>query len=247
MKNEAAMYLALGEASLSGEDLLRHLDEILGEETATPEKSSKRKTLDLRVGTSADGWFSLAEGKHFKFRVPGGQKLPNASTIAYSNLEFSTPVQIAPEGVVPGDRLVGILPEGGPLTIYPIGSDALPEFDESPVLWIDVLWSLSEDEDTKFSTVLAVHSVNKPGILAQITSAIATAGANISNLVSRSAHADFNEMLFELDLTDITQLNDVIATLNRIVGVAKVLRATAAEAEVISSMSKQYNEIAERE
>lgn len=247
LKSEGAMYLALGEASLSGENLLRHLDEILGASATEPKKVKKRKPLDLRVGTSADGWFSLAQGKHFKFRVPGGQKLPNASSIAYSNLEFSTPVEIAPEGVVPGDRLVGILPEGGPLTIYPIGSDALPQFDEEPVLWIDVLWDLSADQDATFSAVLAIHSVNKPGILAQITSAIAASGANISNLVSRSAHADFNEMLFQLDLTDITQLNDVIATLNRIVGVAKVLRASAAEAEVISSMSKQYNEIAERD
>ena len=140
---------------------------------------------------------------------------------------------------------MGILPVDGPLTIYPIGSDALPNFHDQPVLWVDVLWNLDETDTRTFSTILAVQSVNKPGILAQITSAIAAAGANISNLVSRSESADFNEMLFQLELADITQLNDVIATLGRIVGIAKVTRASFAEAKIIANMSKQYLEIDE--
>ena len=244
IKSEEALYQALGEATLSSEDLIAHLDEVIG---ATAEKNKKRKPLDLRVGTSADGWFSLADGKSFKFRVPGGQKVPAASSLAFSSLDFSTKVEISAEGVVPGDRMVGILPEDKALTIYPIGSDALPDYHDQPVLWVDVLWNLAENDQTSFSAVISVQSVNKPGILAQITSAIAAAGANISNLVSRSAHADFNEMLFQLDLADITQLNDVIATLGRIVGVAKVTRSSSAEAEIIAEMSRKYQEITQGE
>ena len=48
-------------------------------------------------------------------------------------------------------------------------------------------------------------------------------------------------------LADITQLNDVIATLGRIVGVAKVTRSSSAEAEIIAEMSRKYQEITQGE
>jgi guanosine-3',5'-bis(diphosphate) 3'-pyrophosphohydrolase len=238
VSNLRNLYIALGEATVAGDELIKQIDIIRG-----AEKDKKRKPFDLRVGTSADGWFSLAEGVGFKFRVPGGQNLPASVALTFSNLDFSTPVTIAPEGVLPGDRLVGILTNEKVLTIYPIVSEALLAYHEQEVLWVDVLWDLAEDDRSAYRAVLAVQSVNKPGILAQVTSAIAAAGANISNLLSRSAAVDFNEMLFELELTDITQLNDVTATLMRIVGVAKAVRASSAEAEIMQNMSKQYQQL----
>jgi len=232
------LFIALGEANLTGDELIKQIDIMRGSE-----KDKKRKPFDLRVGASADGWFSLAQGQGFKFRIPGGQNLPESVSLTFSSLDFSTPVRTAAEGVLPGDRLVGILAKDNVLTIYPIVSEALLAYHEQQVLWVDVLWSLAEDDRSTFSAVLAVQSVNKPGILAQVTSAIAATGANISNLLSRSAAVDFNEMLFELDLTDITQMNDVTATLMRIVGVAKAVRASSAEAQIIKNMSKQYQQL----
>ncbi len=236
--SQRLLFIAIGEATLSGDELIRQMDAIRG-----AEKGNKRKPLDLRIGTSADGWFSIAQGRGFKFRVPGGQNVPVSVSLTFSSLDFSTPVRMAPEGVVPGDRLVGILPDDGVLTIYPIGSEALPAYHDQKVLWIDVLWDIADDDTSTYSAVLAIQSVNKPGILAQVTSTIAATGANISNLVSRSAAVDFNEMLFQLELVDITQLNDVIATLTRIVGVSKAIRASAAEAEIIENMSDQYQRL----
>lgn len=238
VSNLRSLYIALGEATIAGDELIKQIDILRG-----AEKSQKRKPFDLRVGASADGWFSLAQAPAFKFRVPGGQNLPDSVSLTFSNLDFSTPVSIAAEGVLPGDRLVGIVSAEKALTVYPIVSEALLAYHEQEVLWVDVLWNLDEDDKSTYRAVLAVQSVNKPGILAQVTSAIAAAGANISNLLSRSAAVDFNEMLFELELTDITQLNDVTATLMRIVGVAKAVRASSAEAEIIQNMSKQYQQL----
>lgn len=238
VNNMRGLHIALGDATVSGDELIKQIDVLRGSE-----KDKKRKPFDLRVGASADGWFSLAQGNGFKFRVPGGQNLPESVSLTFSSLDFSTPVQIAAEGVLPGDRLVGILTPDGILTVYPIVSEALLDYHEQEVLWVDVLWDLAEDDTSLYRAVIAVQSVNKPGILAQVTSAIAAAGANISNLVSRSAAVDFNEMLFELELTDITQLNDVTATLMRIVGVAKVVRASSAEADIIQNMSEQYQQL----
>ncbi len=43
-------------------------------------------------------------------------------------------------GAVPGDRIVGILTPGEGITIYPIQSPALKEFEDEPERWLDVRW-----------------------------------------------------------------------------------------------------------
>ena len=51
------------------------------------------------------------------------------------------PVRFAPDGgAVPGDRIVGIITPGEGITIYPIQSPALSEFEDTPERWLDVRW-----------------------------------------------------------------------------------------------------------
>ena len=52
------------------------------------------------------------------------------------------PVRFAPEGAVPGDRIVGILQPVVGITIYPIQSSALTAYDDQPERWIDVRWDI---------------------------------------------------------------------------------------------------------
>ena len=55
------------------------------------------------------------------------------------------PVRFAPDGgAVPGDRIVGILTPGEGITIYPIQSAALTEFEDKPERWLDVRWDDDE-------------------------------------------------------------------------------------------------------
>ena len=56
-------------------------------------------------------------------------------------------------------------------------------------------------------------AVNKPGSLAQISAAIAACEANIHNLVMRMISPDFHKMIFEIEVRDLAQLTDVLATL----------------------------------
>ncbi len=232
-----ALYVALGEAQLAGEDLVHQLDELKGYE-----RTRKRKPLGLPVGTSKDGWFSLAQGENFKFRIPGGQTV-DADFLGGARLEFATPVEISPEGVLPGDRMVGILPESGVLTIYPIGSDALLEYQDVDALWVDVLWDLDVEKHQSFPVVMVVQSVNKPGILGQISSSIASCDANIVNLMFRTVRSDFSDMLFCIEAQDITQFNDVTSTIKRIVGISNVRRATCEEGALIEKFTQQYKQL----
>ena len=47
-------------------------------------------------------------------------------------------MRFAPNGgAVPGDRIVGILTPGEGITIYPIQSPALKDFEDTPERWLD--------------------------------------------------------------------------------------------------------------
>jgi guanosine-3',5'-bis(diphosphate) 3'-pyrophosphohydrolase len=123
-----------------------------------------------------------------------------------------------------------------PIMVYPIHSDALIDMHDSDVAWVDVRWNLAPGEDRLFSTVIAMESVNRPGSLAQISSAIAACEANINNLVMRMISPDFHQMIFEIEVRDLAQLTDVLATLKRSPGLSAVQRAGVREAGMISTL-----------
>jgi guanosine-3',5'-bis(diphosphate) 3'-pyrophosphohydrolase len=136
--------------------------------------------------------------------------------------------------VVPGDRLVGIMRPGSPITIYPIHSDSLVAMHDSDVAWIDVRWDIAGREDRNHKVVISMLTVNKPGALAQISSAIAAAEANIHNLVMRIVSPDFHKNIFELEVKDLAQLTEVLSALKLTHGLSQVRRATVAEAESVA-------------
>ncbi len=223
------LLIAVGEGKVGSEPLGAALASIKG-------IRKRRRRLDLPMADTADGWFALRANDHFRFRVPGGQRSGSRAKAALAQLDFHTPVAFSGEGVVPGDRLVGILEPGQPLTIYPIHSDALVDKHDSDVAWVDVRWNLAQGEDRLYPTVISMESVNKPGSLAQISSAIAACDANINNLVMRMISPDFHQMIFEVEVRDLAQLTDVLATLKRSPGLSAVQRAGLREAGMISTL-----------
>ncbi|UYN99941.1 MAG: bifunctional (p)ppGpp synthetase/guanosine-3',5'-bis(diphosphate) 3'-pyrophosphohydrolase [Devosia sp.] len=223
------LLVAVGEGKVGSEPLATALEQVKG-------IRKRRRKLDLPVADTADGWFALRAVEHFRFRVPGGQKAGPQATAALNQLDFHTPVQLSNEGVVPGDRLVGILQPDEPLRVFPIHSDALNALYDSDVAWVDVRWNLTGSEERLYPSVISMESVNRPGSLAQISSAIAACDANINNLVMRMISPDFHQMIFEIEVRDLAQLTDVLATLKRSPGLSAVQRAGLREAGMISTL-----------
>jgi guanosine-3',5'-bis(diphosphate) 3'-pyrophosphohydrolase len=222
------LLMAVGEGKVGSEPLANELARIKG-------LRKRRRKLELPVADTADGWFALRSTDLFRFRVPGGQKPGPRAKLAMRQLDFHTEVQVSSEGVVPGDRLVGIMQPDMPMLVYPIHSDALNEMHDQDVAWVDVRWHPGS-EDKLYATVITMESVNKPGSLAQITSAIAACDANINNLVMRMISPDFHQMIFEIEVRDLAQLTDVLATLKRSPGLSSVQRAGVREAGMISTL-----------
>jgi len=155
-----------------------------------------------------------------KFKVPSeGAPLP------IRGINSDLPVRFAANGgAVPGDRIVGIVTPGEGITIYPIQSPALKDFEEEPERWLDVRWDIDETMPQRFPARILVHNVNEPGSLAQVATVIAEHDGNIDNISMSRRSPDFTELTIDLEVYDLKHLSAIIAQLRAKAVVAKVER-----------------------
>jgi len=223
------LLIALGEGKVPADDLDTHLLDVKG-------VKRRRKKVDMPAPDKAEGWFALKSTVLFRFRVPGNPRSGPEAKAALNELSFNTVVTVSPEGVVPGDRMVGIMQPGTGITIYPIHSEALSELYDSDVAWIDVRWDIVGREDMLHQCVISMQAQNKPGSLAQISSVIAACEANIHNLVMRMESPDFHKFIFHIEVRDLGQLTDVLNSLKLTAGVTAVQRGSVSEARDVSRL-----------
>jgi GTP diphosphokinase / guanosine-3',5'-bis(diphosphate) 3'-diphosphatase len=158
------------------------------------------------------GWFGLTWGKAMKFKLPGGGE--NGAAIPIRGINTDLPVRFAPNGgAVPGDRIVGIMTPGEEITIYPIQSEALKQFEDEPERWLDVRWDIDDTTPQRFPAQLAVKSVNVPGTLAQITQVIAEHDGNIDNIHMVRQSPDFTDLTIDLAVYNLKHLTSIISQL----------------------------------
>ncbi|MGY3453205.1 RelA/SpoT family protein [Bradyrhizobium sp. USDA 4353] len=145
--------------------------------------------------------------------------------IPISGLNSGLPVKFAPNGgAVPGDRIVGIVTPGEGITIYPIQSPALKDFEEEPERWLDVRWDVDETSPQRFPARIKVENVNEPGSLAQVATVIAEHDGNIDNISMSRRSPDFTELTIDLEVYDLKHLSAIINQLRAKTIVARVDR-----------------------
>ncbi len=158
------------------------------------------------------GWFGLKRAKAVKFKLPGAAE--NGAAIPIRGINADLPVRFAPNGgAVPGDRIVGITTPGEGITIYPIHSPALKDFEDEPERWLDVRWDVDEEVSQRFPARLAVQSVNEPGTLAQIAQVIAEHDGNIDNIKMTRQSPDFTQLTIDLEVYNLKHLTSIISQL----------------------------------
>jgi guanosine-3',5'-bis(diphosphate) 3'-pyrophosphohydrolase len=113
---------------------------------------------------------------------------------------------------------------GEGITIYPIQSAALKDFEETPERWLDVRWDVDDGTPQRFPARVAVQSVNEPGSLAQIAQVIAEHDGNIDNIRMSRQSPDFTSLTIDLEVYDLKHLTGIIAQLRAKPMVAKVER-----------------------
>jgi GTP diphosphokinase / guanosine-3',5'-bis(diphosphate) 3'-diphosphatase len=175
-------------------------------------------------GQSGAGWFDLKQGENLKFKVPAGEE----GAIPIRGLGNELAVRFAPGGgAVPGDRIVGIMNIGDGVTIYPIQSPTLANFDNEPERWLDVRWDLEDRRARRFPTRIALQSINEPGSLAQITQVIAEHDGNIDSVTMERANSDFTSMTVDMTVWDLKHLNAIISELRQKPVISSVERVIA--------------------
>jgi GTP diphosphokinase / guanosine-3',5'-bis(diphosphate) 3'-diphosphatase len=147
------------------------------------------------------------------------------SAIPVRGIKSDLPVKFAPNGgAVPGDRIVGIVTPGQGITIYPIQSPALKDFEDEPERWLDVRWDVDETTPQRFPARILVDNVNEPGSLAQVATVIAEHDGNIDNISMSRRSPDFTELTIDLEVYDLKHLSAIIAQLRAKDVVARVER-----------------------
>ncbi|PPQ39599.1 GTP pyrophosphokinase [Rhodoblastus acidophilus] len=180
-------------------------------------KEERKATAPLRPDP---GWFKMQKAAGMQFKAPGatGHALP------IRGLRGDLPVSFAPDGgAVPGDRIVGILTPGEGVTIYPIQSSALAQFDDQPERWLDVRWDL-EGAPELFPAKIVVAAINEPGSLGAVASLIGDSGGNIDEVTFNKLSPDFREMIFELEVFDLKHLTDIVSRVRALPMVHRVER-----------------------
>ena len=211
------VFAAVGRGEIKPDDLIRAVH---------PDWNAPR--LEDRSGGNkapqGEGWFELKRGQNLKFKIPDAPE-DDATAIPIRGINGELPVRFAQEGgAVPGDRIVGILTPGVGITIYPIQSKALQQFEDTPERWLDVRWDVDELSEGRFPAQIVVTSVNEPGALAQIATVIADRNANIEGIQMRSRSPDFHELVIDLGVFDLRHLNAIMSDLRKRPTVSSVAR-----------------------
>lgn len=218
---------AVGRGEISSQDVVQAVFPDYQDERVTTPGARMRE----------EGWFNLRNAAGMLFQLPGrpgrrGRKEKGRGSfggeengaLPIRGVSGDLPVRFAPEGAVPGDRIVGILTPGQGITIYPIQSPSLTAFDDQPERWIDVRWDIDEKMKERFPARLSVTAINEPGSLASIAQVIATNDANIHTLAMTKTAPDFTEMVFDLEVWDLKHLNRLLSQLKEMSCVSSARR-----------------------
>jgi len=217
----ADVLASVGRGELTSTDVLKAAHP--GREWAEPPRRKAIRRDD-------EGWFNLGWVRHVKFRLLGGQEAAAgdlAKALPIRGAQGGQPIRFAPGGAVPGDRIVGILEPDNGITIYPIHSSKLTEYDDQLDRWIDVTWDIDEGSTERFPVEITVNAINAPGTLARIADLIGDSGSNIDRIEMANRQVDYTEMSITVEVYDLKHLNDILSGLRGLKVVSNAERAPA--------------------
>jgi guanosine-3',5'-bis(diphosphate) 3'-pyrophosphohydrolase len=189
-----------------------------------PDYKEERAALIAQQPKSESGWFGFKRAKAVKYKAPAA----TGPAIPIRGINSDLPVRFAPEGgAVPGDRIVGIMMPGEGITIYPIQSPALKNFEDTPERWIDLRWDVDEVIPQRFPARIALQTVNEPGTLVQVAQVIAEHDGNIDNIRMTRQSPDFTSVTIDLEVYDLKHLTSILSQLRAKQVVANAERVNA--------------------
>ena len=123
---------------------------------------------------------------------------------------------------VPGDSIVGYLTRGRGLTIHSVGCPNLQALDYEKDRLVEVEWDGQVDDNHLVK--VCVLTVDQPGMLANVSSAIASTQANISRAEITTREDQKAVLDFVVEVSNILHLERTLEAVGRIEGVISTKR-----------------------
>lgn len=181
-----------------------------------PAAPSRRPRNRYDIVQNQEGWFNLSKVMGLKFKlgnIASGEQTAKSCGTPLRIMRSDVPVSFEEGGAVPGDRIVGVLTPSEGIHIFQIHSPRLQKHEHDN--WIDVTWDLDPEQPVRFPAHISVTALNEPGSLAEIAHLIGEADGNIDNVKMVHRGADFTEMRIDLEVWDLSHLNQIIAGLRQ--------------------------------
>jgi GTP pyrophosphokinase len=125
-------------------------------------------------------------------------------------------------GPIRGEPIVGYITRGKGVSVHAERCPNVERLLYDPERRIEVAWEGSEK--TRFPVRLSIVSEDRPGVLAEVTSAIADEESNISDFSARSLEGGQGQITLTLDIADRDHLERIVQRLRRLDGVHRVER-----------------------
>ncbi len=123
---------------------------------------------------------------------------------------------------VPGDSLVGFITRGKGVTVHRSDCQSLDRLAVDRERLVEVNWA--PQDGSKAYARLAVSTIDRPGIMANLTATISGADVNITRLEVTTTPERTARMIFVLEVTDRSQLQAIVRRIAQSEGVLKVDR-----------------------
>ena len=123
---------------------------------------------------------------------------------------------------VPGDNLVGFVTIGKGVTVHRRDCANLERLVVEDARLVDVDWQPSLDSTA--NARLFVETIDKPGILANLSALISSVNININHLEASSTQDMKGHITFIIGVKDLTQLKNLVQKITQMEGILRVKR-----------------------
>lgn len=182
------IYLAVGEGTLSKEDILKHF------EHKSPSQNKLKSTL-LFFGFKNNDQDGRNEAIPIHGLIPG---------MAVHFAGCCHPL--------PGDPIIGVIHTGKGITIHTSDCEMLSNFSTTPERLMDLAWD-SDTSNIPHVARIKVMLSNIVGALSTMSAIIASEKSNITNIRVLNRNHDFFEVTLDIEVTDTSHVHSITTSL----------------------------------
>ncbi len=123
---------------------------------------------------------------------------------------------------VPGDKIVGYVTRGRGVSVHrhDCSNVSMDEFEKERM--IDVAWA--KDEVSSYNVEIQVSADDRSGLIAALSNKLFDLGYSMTSINARMGKNQVAIIMIGLEITDITQLDDIVVQLKKMPGIKDVFR-----------------------